>query len=219
MVRCITCNVFHMQQFCKWFYCLAWFYTVEFNRLPCPTRCTMMRFLLIDSAINWPFLKFVYCKGYLDSFMLILHKNYILPKSSQHSTEFPIVCMIWYCWIQSSAMFKQQAIRWCGFIWSIPLLIGYVWNTSIDMANLTPSCSYCIYKRWCQNQSSILPNFLLFAWFYTVEFNRRRCWNNKMYDDMVFNDWFWYRLTMFEVCIFTGLSRILDTHIAYDIAI
>ena len=36
MVRCITCNVLHMRQFCWFLYCLAWFHTVEFNRLPCP---------------------------------------------------------------------------------------------------------------------------------------------------------------------------------------
>ena len=36
MVRCITCNVLHMRQFCRFLYCLAWFDTVEFNRLPCP---------------------------------------------------------------------------------------------------------------------------------------------------------------------------------------
>ena len=39
----------------------------------------------------------------------------MLPISSQHSAEFPIVCMIWYDWIQSSAMFKQQDVRWYGF--------------------------------------------------------------------------------------------------------
>ena len=95
----------------------------------------------------------------------------------------------------------------------------YVWNSSIDMAILTPSCTYCIYNRWCQNHCSILPNFLLFAWFDTIEFNRMLCSNNKMHDDIVFNDRFWYQMTMFEVCIFTGLSRLLDTHIAYEIAI
>ena len=58
-----------------------------------------------------------------------------------------------------------------------------------------------------------------FCRIYTVEINRRQCSNNKMYDDMVFNDRYWYQLTMFEVCIFTGLSRLLDTHIAYEIAI
>ena len=89
----------------------------------------------------------------------------------------------------------------------------------IDMAILTPSCSYCIYHRWCQNHRSILPNFPFCAWFDTIEFNRRLCSNNKMYEDMVFNGWFWYQLTMFEVRIFTGLSLLLDTHITYEIAI
>ena len=92
-------------------------------------------------------------------------------------------------------------------------------NSRIDMAILTPSSSSCIYNRWCQNHRSILPNFLLFAWFDTIEFNRRLCSNNKMDDDVGFNDRFWYQLTMFEVCIFTGLCRLLDTHIAYEIAI
>ena len=36
MVRCITCNVLHMRQFCRFLYCLARFDTVEFSRLPCP---------------------------------------------------------------------------------------------------------------------------------------------------------------------------------------
>ena len=36
MVRCITYNVFYMRQFCRFFYCLEWFDTVEFNRLLCP---------------------------------------------------------------------------------------------------------------------------------------------------------------------------------------
>ena len=35
MVRCNKCNVFHMRQFCRFFYCLAWFDTVEFNYLSC----------------------------------------------------------------------------------------------------------------------------------------------------------------------------------------
>ena len=40
-----------------------------------------------------------------------------------------------------------------------------------------------------------------------------------MYDDVDFEDLFRYQWTMFEVCIFIGLSRILDTHIAHEIAI
>ena len=144
MVRCITCNVLHIRQFCRFLYCLAWFDTVEFNRLPCPkkdmydnavfanrfhyqltmfgigvliwpsrffhahiayvidsakiiaafcrisyclhdvirlnsivgyvqtTRCMMMQFSLIDSAIIWLCLECVYWYGYLDSLILIL---------------------------------------------------------------------------------------------------------------------------------------------------
>ena len=40
-----------------------------------------------------------------------------------------------------------------------------------------------------------------------------------MHDDVVFDVRFRYQLNMFEVCILIGLSRLLDTHIAYEIAI
>ena len=40
-----------------------------------------------------------------------------------------------------------------------------------------------------------------------------------MYDDAVFADRFRYQLTMFEVFILIWLSRLLDTYVAYDIAI
>ena len=150
MVRCITCNVLHMRQFCRFLYRLAWFDTVELKRLPCPKN------EMYDDAV------------FANRF------HYQL-------TMFGISC--------------------------------------IDMALSTPSCSYCVCNKWCQNHRSILPNFLLFAWFYSFELNRRRCSKNEMYDIMVFNDRFWYQLTMFEVCIFTGLSWLLDTHIAYEISI
>ena len=38
MVRCMTCSVLHMRQFCRFLYCLASFDTVEFNLLPCPNN-------------------------------------------------------------------------------------------------------------------------------------------------------------------------------------
>ena len=38
MIRCITCTVLHMLHFCRFLYCLAWFDTVEFSRLPCPNN-------------------------------------------------------------------------------------------------------------------------------------------------------------------------------------
>ena len=132
---------------------------------------------------------------------------------------FMLFSMIWYCRIQSSAMFTLQDIRWYGFRWSIPLSIGYDWNWSIDMAITTPSCSYCIYNRWCHNYRSILLNFLLLAWFDTIEFNRLPWSNNKIYEDAVFADRFRYHFTMIGMCILIRLSRHLGTNIAYEIAI
>ena len=140
----------------------------------------------IDMAISILSCSYCMCNRYWQN-----HRS-ILP-------HFLMFTWFWYARTQSSAMIKQQDIRWCGFRWSIPLSIDYVWNAVIDMAILKSSCSYCIFNRWCQNHRSILPNFLLFAWFHTVEFNRWRCSNNKMYDDMVFNDRFSYQLTMFKV--------------------
>ena len=111
-------------------------------------------------------------------------------------------------------MFKQQDVRWCGFCWSIPLFIDYVCKSIVDMAISTPSCSYCIWNRYCQNRGSILPNFLLLEWFDTLEFNRLPWSNNKMYDDAVLEDRFHYQLTMFWITLLIGLSRLLHAHIA-----
>ena len=105
----------------------------------------------------------------------------------------------WHCLIQLPAVSKQRDVRWCGFRWSIPLSIEYVWNSGIDTSISTPSCSYCIWNRYCQNHRSILPNFFLIAWFDTVEFSRLLSPNNKMYDDVVFGDRFRCQLTMLEV--------------------
>ena len=150
MVRCITCNVFHMGKFCRF---------------------------------------------------------------------FKLFSMIWNCRIQSPAVYKQRDVRWCGFRYSIPISIGHLRNACIYVAFSTPSCSYCIWNRYWQNHRCILPNFLLLAWFDTLEFNRLPWSINKIYDDAVFADRFSYHLTMFEMCILIRLSRLLNTQIAYEIAI
>ena len=77
------------------------------------------------------------------------------------------------------------------------------------------SCSYCICNRYWQNYRSILSNFLMFAWFYTLEFNRLPCWNNKIYDDAHFADRFRYQLAMFGIRVLIWLSWLLQAHIAY----
>ena len=77
------------------------------------------------------------------------------------------------------------------------------------------SCSYCICNRYWQNHRSILPNFLLVAWFDTLEFNRLPCSKNKIYDDADFADRFRYPLAMFVMRVLILLSWVLHAHIAY----
>ena len=77
------------------------------------------------------------------------------------------------------------------------------------------SCSYCICNRYWQNNRSILPNFLLFAWFDTLEFKRLPCSNNKIYEDADFADLFRYQLAMFGIRVLIWLSWLLRAHIAY----
>ena len=124
--------------------------------------------------------------------------------------------MIWYCRFQSPSVSKRQDVRWCNFRWSIPLSIDYIRKSSIDKVISTPSYSYCIWNRYCQNHRCILPNFLLFAWLHMVEFNRLPCQNDKMYDDVVFPYRFRYPLTIFGNRVLIGLSRLLHAHIANE---
>ena len=146
MVRCITCNVLHMRQFCRFLYCLSWFDTVECNRLPSPKN------EMNDDAV------------FSNRF------HYQL-------TMFGIRVLIWL-----SGFFHTH--------------IAYV-------------------DRYWQNHRSILPNFLLFAWFDTLEFNRLPSSNNKIYDDADFADRFRYQLAMFEIRVFIWLSWLLHGHIAH----
>ena len=91
----------------------------------------------------------------------------MVPKSSQHSAEFSVVCVILYGWIQSSAMFKQQDVRWYGFKWSIQISIDYVWSVYIRGAISTLWYSYCIWN------SDIKNHHWLIAW----------CWKRSLMQD------------------------------------
>ena len=98
------------------FLLFAWFDTVEFNRLSCSNKKMYDEAVFADRfRYQFKCLKLGYWYPFLDCIMLILHTKQLVAKSSQHSAEFPIVCMIWYGWIQSSAMFKQHDVRWCGY--------------------------------------------------------------------------------------------------------
>ena len=79
--------------------------------------------------------------------------------------NFPLFGMIWYGWIQSSAVSKRKDVRSRSFPWLVPLSIDYVGNSSIGKAisNPSPSCSSCVWNSCCQNHSRNQSNFLLFS--------------------------------------------------------
>ena len=145
----------------------------------------------------------------------------MVPKSAQHSAEFPIVCLIWYARIQSSAMFNQQDIRWCGFRWSISLSIGYVWNSGMiwlswilhaHIAYITDGAK--ISAAFCRI-SYCLHDFIRFISI-VGDVQTTRC--TMTWFSMIDSDINWVCLKCVH-CTFMGLSRLLDTHIAYEIAI
>ena len=69
----------------------------------------------------------------------------------------------------------------------------------------------------CVPYAEILQIFYCLAWFDTVELNWMPYPNNKMYDNAVFDEWFHCQLTMFEIRVLVGLSRLIHAHIAYEI--
>ena len=115
-------------------------------------------------------------------------------------------------------MSKRQVVRWCSFRRSIPFCIDHVWESVIDRVISNPSLSYCMRNRKNQNHRRILPNFLLFVWFDTVEFNRLPCSSDMMYDDVVLVGRFCYQSTMFfGIRVLIELFRLVHAHIPYEI--
>ena len=181
MVRCSTCSVFHMSLFCRFFYYFAWFDTVELSRLICPND-RMYDDLVFVHRFRYPLA--IFGNRVLIGLSRLLHAHIVYEihtaKTIADFCRIPIVCMIWYGWIQSPAVSNRQDVRWCSFRSSIPLSIDYVWKSCIDRIISTPSCSYSIWYIYYQNHRRILPNLLLFVWFDTVEFHGKLCPSNKI---------------------------------------
>ena len=120
--------------------------------------------------------------------LLYRHIAYEIDTAKVIATFWRISCMclILYGWLQSYGVLKQQYVRWCNFRWSSPLSISYVWESNLYRIISTPSCSYGICCRYCHNDRRIQPNFRLFVWFDTFEFNRLPRSNDTMDNDVVF---------------------------------
>ena len=84
---------------------------------------------------------------------IVFHNALVLDGSLQYVQRVPsaaillislLFSIIWYCRIQSPAVWKRQEVRWCSFRWSFPLAIGYVCESIINGVISTPSWSYFI---------------------------------------------------------------------------
>ena len=150
MVRCNTCDVTHMRQFCRLFYCFAWFDTVEFNRLPC-TNDKMYNDVVFSDRLRHQLT--VFGIDVLIVLSRLLHSHIAYETDTVKITA--TFCRICYCLhdlgIQSSAMIKQQDVRLYSFRWSIPISIDYVWSVGIDRAISTPRYAYCIWNSYIKN--------------------------------------------------------------------
>ena len=209
-----------MRKFCRFFYCLAWFDTFELNRLLCPND-NIYDDLVFAHRFRYPLTMFGKRVWIVLSrhFMIVLHRKLILPKSSSHSAELSIVCMVWYGWIQSPTVSKRQDVRWCSFCWSIPLSIAYAWESRFVRVISTPSCSYCISNWYCQNHRRIPPNFLLFEWLCTLNsidcrVQTTRC--TTMYFSLIDTVIHWLCV---KCAYWYGYLKLLYIHIVYEIVI
>ena len=159
-------------------------------------------------AVIWKIRCWIHILAWIYSSCIVFHKAFVLHISLQYVQWVPyaeilqiflLFRIIWYCRVQSPAVFKGQEVLRRRFFWLISSSIDYVWDCCIDRVISTLSCSYFMWNRYCRNHRRILSNFLLFAWFNTVEFNRLPCSNNMMCDDVVFADRLRYQLTMFGI--------------------
>ena len=145
MVSCITCNVFHMRQFCRFFYCLAWFDIVEFNLLPCRTN-RMYDDAVFAHRFRYQLTKFGIRLLIPPSRLLPAHIAYEIDNAKMIAAFIPISYCLHDLIRLNSIVCHVQTTK-CTMMrcsWPIPLSIEYVWNSCIDRAILAPSCSYCI---------------------------------------------------------------------------
>ena len=143
MVRCITCNVFHMRKFCRFFYCLACSETVEFNRLPSPNNEMYGDAVF---AIRFRYQLAMFRIGVLIwlSWLLHAHIAYI----TDAAKIIAAFCRISYC--------LHDLIR-------LNSIVGYVQTTRFTMiwfsmidSDINWQCWKCVYLRGFFLESLIL---------------------------------------------------------------
>ena len=134
MVRCITCNVLHMRQFCRFLYCLAWFGTVEFIRLPCPMH------EMYDDAV---FANRFHYQSTMFGIRLLLWLSWLLHAHIAYITDgakiIAAFCRISYC---LHDLMRLNSI--VGYVQTTRCTM--IWFSMID-SDINWLCLKCVYSR------------------------------------------------------------------------
>ena len=200
MVRCSTCNVFHMRQFCGCYCCLAWFDTL--NSIVCcvqSIRYMMMKFSLIDTVFNCLLLKCVYWYGYLDYQAHVVYEIAIADITAEYRRT--IRYLAWFGRVEFNRLpcLKDEIYDDQGFsgrlccqltMFEIRVLVRL---SRVLRAHIPYEIAFAkITAEICRISHCL-------AWFDAVEFNRLPSPNDKMYDVEVFAGQLRNQLAMLEI--------------------
>ena len=146
------CNVFHMRQFCRFFYCLAWFDTVEFNRQPCPNNA------IYDEAVFAD--QFRYQLTMFGIRVLIWLSRLLHAHIASEIDTAKIIAAFFrisYCLedlIRLNSIYCHFQTTRCTNLWFLKIdsdINLLCWSVYTDSAISTPWYSYCIWNRYIQN--------------------------------------------------------------------
>ena len=148
----MTCNVLHMRKFCRFFYCLAWFGTVEYNRLPCPKNEMNDD---ADLADRFRYQLAMFGVGELIWLSWLLHAH--IACITDGAKIIAAFCRISYCLhdlIRLNSIVDYVKTTWCTIIWFSMidsdinwLCLKCVYSRGIS----TPWYSYCIWNSYIRN--------------------------------------------------------------------
>ena len=219
MVRCCTGNVLHMKKCCRFFYCLPWFDIVEFNSLQCPNDKFYDDVVFAD-RFRYQLIMFGIRVLIKLSRLLNAHIAYetVTAKTIAAFSRISYFCIIIYGWIQSTAESKRQDVRWFIFAdrFRYPLTTFanrvLIWLSRLIHAHIAYETDTAkIIAAFCRISYSLHD---LIRWTQSSAMLKQQDIRN-----IVFTDRLRYQLTMFEVCVLIWQSRLLYTHIAYEIVI
>ena len=134
MVRCITCNVLHMWQFCWFLYYLAGFDSVEFIRLPCPKN-EMYDDAVFANRFHYQLAMFGLRVLIWLSWLLHAHIAYI----TDGAKIIAAFCRISYClhdFVRLNSIVGDVQTKRCTMIWF----------SMID-SDINWQCLKCVYSR------------------------------------------------------------------------